>query len=213
MHIEKGLKEHIARRANKEDGCGGAFWEGRFKSTRLLDLFALLLCTMYVDLNVIRAGIAKTPETSERTSAYRRIVARRARSRGKSRRTGQGAVSPCDAAAWLAPIDEDAPPPDGEQSRLGCRASDRGFLPMSLDKYLQLLDWTGRQLRSDKRGAIPAELAPILERLDVGESFYLSGVENFDDWYSDFAGLPASLVLHATASGGRWFRGTGQRVA
>ncbi len=28
-----------------------------------------------------------------------------------------------------------------------------------------LLDWTGRELRRDKRGAIPDELAPILDRL------------------------------------------------
>jgi hypothetical protein len=30
--IMKALKEDIAKRANKEDGCSGAFWEGRFKS-------------------------------------------------------------------------------------------------------------------------------------------------------------------------------------
>jgi len=29
--IMKALKEDIAKRANKEDGCSGAFWEGRFK--------------------------------------------------------------------------------------------------------------------------------------------------------------------------------------
>jgi len=47
------------------------------------------------------------------------------------------------------------------------RASDRGFLPLSLPKYLALVDWTGRQVRHDKRGAIPAELKPILERLSL----------------------------------------------
>jgi hypothetical protein len=36
---------------------------------------------------------------------------------------------------------------------------------MSLDQYLQLVDWTGRQLRLDKPGQIPSHLAPVLTRL------------------------------------------------
>ena len=39
---------------------------------------------------------------------------------------------------------------------------------MSFAEYLNLLDWTGRQLRADKLGAIPQDLAPILERLQIG---------------------------------------------
>jgi len=47
------------------------------------------------------------------------------------------------------------------------RASNKGFLRMTLDKYLELLDWTGRQIRQDKLGNIRAGLALILERLQM----------------------------------------------
>jgi hypothetical protein len=38
---------------------------------------------------------------------------------------------------------------------------------VQVDQYFMLLDWTGRELRADKRGAIPEHLAPIVERLGL----------------------------------------------
>jgi hypothetical protein len=198
----KLLKEPISRSANAEEGLTGHFWEARFKSVRLLDIYAIVLCAMYVDLNEVRAGKAPTPETSVHSSAYLRIQARLARQPKRPR-----ASSNPLAAAWLSPIDEEADPPDGRQAAEGRRASDHGFLPMSLEKYLLLLDWSGRQFKRGKRGAIPGHLSPILDRLKLPIDHLLEGLQSFQSWFSDFAGRPSTLRAHAAKMGIRSIRG------
>lgn len=73
----RALAEPIARMANKQDECTGRFWEGRFKAQRIVDQAGLLACSMYVDLNPVRAAMAENPEQAEHTSAYDRSKGRR----------------------------------------------------------------------------------------------------------------------------------------
>ena len=70
------LNEYIARLANREDNVRGRFWEGRFKSQALLDEKALLAAMSYVELNPVRAGIAKGVRECEFTSVKDRISGR-----------------------------------------------------------------------------------------------------------------------------------------
>jgi len=67
------LTEKLARVANREDEVTGRFWEGRFKMQRLLDEWAVAACLVYVDLNPLRAGIARVPDNCEYTSLFERL--------------------------------------------------------------------------------------------------------------------------------------------
>jgi hypothetical protein len=67
------LNQNIARQANIEEGCTGRFWECRFHSQALKTEEALISCMAYVDLNLIRASLAESPESSDFTSIQERI--------------------------------------------------------------------------------------------------------------------------------------------
>ena len=46
-------------------------------------------------------------------------------------------------------------------------------LPFRLVDYLELIDWTGRQIREDKRESIDSAAPCILKRLDIDEEHCL----------------------------------------
>jgi hypothetical protein len=77
-----------------------------------------------------------------------------------------------------------------------------------LEKYLELLDWTGRQLGSERQGVIPSSLAPILVRLGIQTQYWLESVRGFDRCFGAVVGSPARLREAARSMGRHWFRGT-----
>ena len=122
------LNETIARMANEEDKCTGRFWEGRFRSQALLDAAALVSCMAYVDLNPIRAGMSESLAESAFTSIQERLAGYQARKRVN------------DTESWLKPLVQEQQLPSS------------ATLPIQEFSYFDLVDWTGRAIRGDKRG-------------------------------------------------------------
>ena len=81
------------------------------------------------------------------------------------------------------------------------RASNKGCLAIGLGDYLQLVDWTGRQIRSDKRGAMPANLEPLFERLGISTETWVDCVVNFRKWFRSSVGRPKSMEAAAESRG------------
>ncbi|MCM2372295.1 hypothetical protein [Aporhodopirellula aestuarii] len=199
--------ENIARRANREDSCTGRFWEGRFRLQVLLDEASLLACAAYVDLNPIRAALAETPESSDYTGAKDRID-------DLSERVDRTRPSTHDwersrrrrKSGWMSPIeiDEKNDPVGPCVESSGRRASRKGFLAISMSRYLELLDWTGRQLQRDKVGKIPSHLVPVLSRLGLDAPSWCDVVSKFGRVFKRAAGTPESLAREAVRCGQNW---------
>ena len=215
--------QKIAQQANREDDCTGRFWEGRYKAHVLLDEAAILACAIYVDLNPIRAAMAQSLEDSHYTGAKARIddlkdsahstkkqkpkQSRPKRPNRWERRRGH------KHSGWLSPIEikESFDPIGIDASQCGRRASLKGFLTMSIVRYLELLDWTGRQLRSGKRGVISGDTKPILQSLGIDPDHWLDLAEKFGSLFKRAAGTSISLSSEADQRGQNWFQAPGKR--
>jgi hypothetical protein len=173
----KCLNEPIARQANKEDGCTGHFWQSRYKSQALLSEEALLTCMAYVDLNPVRADMCSTPEESDYTSIKERIASSFDLAKAIDDKIKRQRLQRFDLP--LKPL---APFEGNVTSR-----EQIGIL-FSLKDYLQLVDATGRMIRTDKRGAITIDLPPILEGLSTNQQQWQQQSQQFEKLYaSQFA--------------------------
>ncbi|MET0007182.1 MAG: alpha-amylase family glycosyl hydrolase, partial [Candidatus Thiodiazotropha sp. 6PLUC4] len=179
------LNEHLAHKANEEDKCKGRFFEGRFKSQALLDEGALLTCMSYVDLNPIRASMADTPEDSEFTSIQERLKAYTEQQRPDSTKQ----------STKLFPFVRSK----GNKALNG--------IDFDEEDYYRLVDWTGRAIRDDKRGAIPEELVPILERLKLNPDAWLRSIKYYNRDYFTAVGAIDRIKAYAQSMEKCWFQG------
>jgi hypothetical protein len=196
------LCEFIARKANLEEGSRGRFFAGRFGCRAITNESGFLICGIYVDLNQIRAGEALTPELSLHCSVGWRIAAL-----GERKRKGGAAGEVASADEWLAPLMLAEDHLGDVPCQSGRRASDKGLLPMTLEEYLRLLDYSGRQVRAGNRGAIPAGLKPILERLGIEAGQFVETVDKLTQHFRRMIGPVEEMAARAAEAGRRWFQG------
>ena len=170
----KLLKQPVALLANREDGCAGAFWEGRFSSVPLLDDAALLAALAYVDLNPVRS--ATTQQLAQelgRTSLQQRLAAARVRAQ-VAKRVGKGDD---DGARAVLRRSGMSLRPGHRLPNLDRDREDQvrhWLLPMSeimpdagvdLVRYRRLIDETARQIRSSDSASFSASVAALLNDL------------------------------------------------
>ena len=85
----------------------------------------------------------------------------------------------------------------------------KGFLPLSLDDYVELLDWMGRQFRGDKSGNIRAQLSPILQRIGLDAFGWCDLVKKFGRTFKRIAGTSEHLAEEAARCGQYWLQAPG----
>jgi REP element-mobilizing transposase RayT len=192
------LNQHIASRANKEDQCTGHFWESRFKSQALLDDMAVLGCMMYVDLNPVRAGIAKGLGDSDFTSIQERIKvfadAKKASEQTKCDSNEKEQNNTVFQPTSLLPFTAN---------------NDANGIHFSLIDDLALADSTGRCVHPRKKGYINENQLDVLKSLNIDEDEWLELVQNFEGKFAGFAGKASMLYFHANQNAQSFHAGVG----
>jgi REP element-mobilizing transposase RayT len=176
----KCLNEHVSRITNAEDGVCGHFWEARFKSQVLLDERALLAAMAYVDLNPIRAGIACNLMGSRNTSIRQRCKA----VRGNTEWANEVVRPIWGVAASTMP-------------------------PIKVAEYIELVDDTGRQIRKDKRGAIPTYEPRALKKLRLSPDHWTRKVKGVGSGFWRVVGTLEAIEEKAAAMQQQFLRGIG----
>ncbi|MEM9073407.1 MAG: hypothetical protein AAGE52_33185 [Myxococcota bacterium] len=180
------LNESIARRANAEEDCKGRFWEGRFRCQPLLDDAAVLTCMAYVDLNPVRAGITKSLERSKHTSIAKRM-------------------QQLDAAlkSDAAPVPKGLTP-FAEQVAARSR---RTIVPMQFVDYVELLEWTGRSVRSRGPSGTFKDEPKLLTRLRLNRNAFVAMMRSHGLRTTSVLGSLDLVDAFADENGKHWVQG------
>ena len=143
----------------------------------------------YVDLNPVRAAMAAIPEQSDYTSIKLRIEHWRKKAEQLS-----ATVEPRKEPQQKEEKDLQ---PESLMPFVGNPRQPMPFgLAYNLLDYVELLDWTGRVIRDDKRGSIPEDKPSILQRLDITPEHWLELSTHFEDRFKGIVGSIRFLKEH-----------------
>ena len=92
---------------------------------------------------------------------------------------------------------------DGDVKLIGSR------LPMTSAQYVELVDYTGRQLKPGKRGVIDSSEPPALRKLGIHGDYWTGHVKGFRSAYQRFVGSVEAMTDKAAALKQQWLKGIG----
>jgi hypothetical protein len=140
---------------------------------------ALAAAMVYVDLNPVRAGIAEGVLDSRHTSVKQRAEYMAA-----------GRVDPNEKLRPIAGIGS-------------------SVLGLTNEQYIELVDWSGRQMYPGKRGKIEAHEPSALATLGVAARRWEHDLKGVGNGYWRVVGSAQELLDKAIALGQQWLKGVG----
>ena len=144
---------------------------------------------MYVDLNPIRAGVTPSLEQSDFTSIQQRI-------REYQQPKTSAKQPPSNTAHFqLLPFVG-----SGHQDK-------KAGINFSFADYLELIDWTGRCIRNDKKGFISSHQPKILQKMGITSDAWLEHSEQFMERYANVSGKWSQMCAFKQHAGGHWCKG------
>ncbi len=82
-------------------------------------------------------------------------------------------------------------------------------LSVKQDQYIDLAQWTGQQVRPDKKGAIPKHAPSALHKTGCSAAHWPTQVKAVDSGYWRMIGSAKQLMEKAEAIGQTWLKGIG----
>jgi len=119
---------------------------------------------VYVDLNPVHARITEKLDESEHTSIKKRL--------DEIKQT-----NPEDAQTLL----------NSEISELSHQPPSKA-LPMLLNSYVELVEWSGKNIIHPNKTAMPKHISSCLKQLNLQQSHWLKQLEHFEQHYCHVIG-------------------------